>query len=127
VLVGGVPDAAAIYLEGDDPSLVELRATMLDKIKKHLEIYSVADAVRYIGHAAPHPLFFQFARHEQWFGEAAMKRYYEAASEPKSVRWYSTGHDLNDIQVLVDRTKWLTENAGIPSILPVLRRRLNGK
>lgn len=127
VLVGGVPDAAAIFLEDDDPSLVEIRQTMLEKIKKHLEIYSVTDAINYIGHAAPHPMFFQFARYEQWFGEAAMKRYYEAASEPKTVQWYSTGHDLNDIQVLIDRTVWLSKNGGIPSILPVLKHKIGGK
>jgi hypothetical protein len=69
-------------------------------------------------------VLFQFARHEQYFNEAAMLRYIKAASEPKVVKWYSTGHDLNDIQALIDRAAWLQKHIGINPISPILERRL---
>src|SRR5579864_1537762 len=46
-------------------------------------------------------------RHQQlsriWLGESA-------ASDPKKVLYYDTGHDLNDPQALEDRYDWLVKN-----------------
>jgi hypothetical protein len=67
---------------------------------------------------------FQFARYERYFNEAAMNRYAEAASEPKSVRWYGTGHDLNDVQALLDRSDWLQGKIGMKPISLLLERKL---
>ena len=47
-----------------------------------------------------------------------MRRYAEAASEPKRVLWYDTGHELNDLQALVDRLAWLRERIGIQVVNP---------
>jgi cephalosporin-C deacetylase-like acetyl esterase len=109
VLIGGVPDAAAIWLESDDPDFVGYRQTMGDAVRRYVEVLSAVDAIRYVPHAAPIPLLFQFARFERYFNEAAMNRYFAAASGPKQVRWYDTGHDLNDPQALRDRTDWVLE------------------
>lgn len=38
-----------------------------------------------------------------------MKQYFEAAGLPKEVKWYSTGHEQNDIFALVDRVQWLSK------------------
>ena len=113
ILVGGVPDAGAIYLEGDDPDLVELRTKEPERIRKHVEVQQAVAAVRYVPYAAPIPLFFQFARLEEHFGIPAMERYYAAASEPKSIAWYWTGHALNDPQALADRTDVLRRALGL--------------
>lgn len=126
VLMGGVPDLASAFLENDDPTMVALRENTAEEVyKDYLEVNAVIDAVHYVPHAAPTPLLFQFARYEKFFNEAAMKRYYEAASEPKAVRWYHTGHDLNDVQALLDRSKWLQDKIGIGSIAPILEMKLN--
>jgi hypothetical protein len=58
-------------------------------------------------------LLFQFARFEQYFNEAAMRQYARAASEPKLVLWYDTGHALNDVRALVDRANWLRRHIGM--------------
>jgi len=70
------------------------------------------------------PLLFQFARHERSFTEADMNRYYAAASQPKEVRWYSTGHDLNDLRALADRAAWLGPRIGLQPLRPVFEQRL---
>lgn len=46
---------------------------------------------------------------ERNFDEKAMKQYFEAAGLPKEVKWYSTGHEQNDIFALVDRVQWLSK------------------
>jgi len=125
VLMGGVPDLAAIYLENDDPDIVEFRAsTPKEAIDEYLRVNASTDAIHYVPHAAPTPLLFQFARHERYFDEAAMKKYAQAASEPKFVKWYETGHDLNDVQALLDRSEWLREKIGTGSIAQILERKL---
>ncbi len=125
VLVGGIPDLAAAYVENDDPDIVALRAgTPKEALDEYLRVNASTDGIRYVPHAAPTPLLFQFARYEQYFDEAAMKRYAGAASEPKSVKWYDTGHDLNDVQALVDRSEWLRGKIGTRPIAPILKRKL---
>jgi dienelactone hydrolase len=127
VLMGGTPDQAAIYLDNDDPVIVDVRGrTPRDRLKKWLESCQRTDAIRYVPHAAV-PLLFQFARHERYFNRAAMERYEKAARQPKEVKWYDTGHDLNDVQALVDRATWLRHKVGLESVKAVLRKKLDEK
>lgn len=44
------------------------------------------------------------------------------ASEPKEVRWYDGGHDLNDIQCLLDRAAFLEQQMGIKPVGAMLAR-----
>jgi hypothetical protein len=53
-----------------------------------------------------------------------MKRYAEAASEPKLVLWYDTGHELNDLRALADRTAWLGPRLGLRPLGPLLKQRI---
>lgn len=124
VLVGGVPDAESIVMR-DDPDMRALReGHTKDEIEAYFRLNRPFDAIRYVPHAAPVPVLFQFARHERIFGEAEMNRYYAAASQPKEVRWYETGHDLNDLRVLADRAAWLAPKLGLKSMRAVFERRL---
>jgi len=81
------------------------------------------DAINYVPYATPTPLLFQFARYERYFNEAAMLKYARAASEPKTVEWYDAGHDLNDLQALIDRASWLQRQIGIKPVLPILQKK----
>src|SRR5262249_55639950 len=126
-LVGGVPNAAAIYQDSDDPDLVELRArTPKEKRDAFLKAYDRTAAVRYVPHTAA-PLLFQFATHERLFNRAAMERYAAAATGPQTVKWYDAGHDLNDPQALFDRANWLTDRVGVGSLAEILGKRLKTK
>jgi dienelactone hydrolase len=117
ILMAGVPTEATIYLESDDPDFVEFRnSTPEDARNKYIQTVSVLDAIRYVPYAAPTPLLFQFARFERYFNEASMLKYARAASEPKLVKWYDTGHELNDPQALRDRADWLHSQIGIKAI-----------
>jgi hypothetical protein len=39
-----------------------------------------------------------------------MQHYAAAASDPKKLLYYDTGHDLNDPQALDDRYNWLVKH-----------------
>ena len=122
--MGGVPDAESIYRDSNDPGLVELRTTIpREKLEAFFRSYDRTAAVRYVPHTSV-PLLFQFARHERLFDRAAMERYAEAATGPKAVKWYDTGHDLNDVQALLDRASWLRKRVGLRPIAPILREKM---
>jgi len=126
VLMGGIPDMDAILLEGRGPALESYREKNQTQIRESLKKLRATAAVEFVPHASPVPLLFQFARHEWNFDVPAMERYFQAASEPKSVRWYETGHELNDPQAFADRSRWLGEKLrlrGVDTMLESLVRR----
>jgi hypothetical protein len=51
-----------------------------------------------------------------------MDRYAQAARKPKEVKWYDTGHELNDVQALLDRAAWLHDKVGLGSIETGLKK-----
>jgi dienelactone hydrolase len=125
VLIGGVAAGADIW-ESPDPDLVAYKSKVPpETLKKYIEVTSVLDAIRYVPYAAPTSLLLQFGRYERYFDEASMKRYEKASSEPKKVFWYDTGHELNDIQALVDRALWLQKNLAFKPIEPFLQKRIS--
>jgi dienelactone hydrolase len=127
VLIGGVPDQAAIWRDNDDPAIVEMRSNIPKaKLDAYLVTCDRTAAVRYVPHANA-PLLFQFARYERYFDKAAMDRYANAARQPKEVKWYDTGHELNDVQALCDRSAWLRGKIGLGPVVPILRRSLGAE
>jgi pimeloyl-ACP methyl ester carboxylesterase len=60
------------------------------------QVMSAMDAERYIGHAAPAALLFQFAQFDRFVTVEQANRYAAAASSPKQVKWYECGHEFND-------------------------------
>jgi hypothetical protein len=125
VLMAGVPEIESILMRTDDPALAAMRAAYTaEQTDRYLQINRPYDAIRYVPLAAPAPLFFQFAHHERSFDEANMRRYFDAASEPKLVRWYHTGHELNDPRALADRAAWIEARLSLRPTRPLLRERL---
>jgi hypothetical protein len=113
--MGGIPDQAAVWRDGCDPDILEIRGTLpKGRLDAYLKSSERTDPIFYIAHNTI-PLFFQFARYERFFNKAAMDRYANAATGPKEVRWYDTGHDLNDPQALTDRAAWLKRIVGLAS------------
>ncbi len=120
VIIGGTPDLAAMLIEM--PMFKPLRdAVGEEKMSNYLEVNKCLDAIRYVRHASPTPILFQFGRYEQYFKEDAMQRYANAASEPKLVKWYSTDHEMNEFQALLDRADWLEQRLKIESVKPLLK------
>ncbi len=114
VLMAGVAESADLFLHSDDPGLTELRKSQPPgQLEKYVQIASDLDAIHYVGHAAPVSLLLQFATFERYFDRTSEQHYIDAASEPKRVLWYDTGHELNEPQALRDRYHWLAEQIGL--------------
>jgi cephalosporin-C deacetylase-like acetyl esterase len=125
VLVGGVPTMASVVLESDNPELSRFQSGPARKAaEEYIRVMSVQDAIRYIPYHAPIPVLFQFARFEQYAKESASEKYYDAATEPKRQKWYNTGHDLNDLQVLLDRAAWLEKEIRMQDVASLLQKQI---
>lgn len=111
VLMAGVAECSDIMLRSDDPGMVDFRKTQpAGQLEKYCQVTGDIDAIHFVGHASPIPLLLQFANFEQYFDKTSMDHYVAAASDPKKVLFYDTGHDLNDPKALEDRYDWLAKH-----------------
>jgi cephalosporin-C deacetylase-like acetyl esterase len=125
VLIAIAPSFAAINLEGNAPDVVELRNQVgIEAMKREEETMRSLDAINYVRYASPIPLLFQFALYEPSFSVASMQALLDAARGPKDLRWYHSGHELNDPEAMIDRARWISRRLSAPSILAAVRRRL---
>ena len=110
VLMAGVAEIGDILLRVDEPGMVDFRKSQPSgQLERYSQITGDIDAINFVGKAAPIPLLLQFANYEQYFDKISMQHYVAAASDPKKVLYYDTGHDLNDPQALDDRYDWLVK------------------
>lgn len=70
------------------------------------------EPIRFIPGAAPTALLFQIARFDTAVPLEDAQAVYDAASSPKEVLYYDTGHGLSP-QATVDRFNWLAKQIGI--------------
>lgn len=118
VLMAGVAEEADIELRSNDPDIVEFRKNQPPgQLEKYIHVVNQLDAVHFVAHAAPVAVLLQFANFEHYFDKTSMQHYIDAASEPKKVLWYDTGHELNDPQALRDRYAWLAAEIGVKAAI----------
>jgi dienelactone hydrolase len=79
----------------------------LSKAKLAAYVRGLADfePVRYVGHAAPTPLLIQNGRRDP-IGQATIRALHAAASSPKTVQWFPSGHVL-PLRARTLRDDWL--------------------
>jgi uncharacterized protein len=70
------------------------------------------EPINFIGRAAPAALLFQAGTMDELIPRADARRYQQAASQPKEVRWYAAGHFLN-CTAHKDRMAWLARHIRI--------------
>ncbi len=77
-----------------------------------LELMRPIEPLRFVAHAAPRQLLFQNGRTDRMVPAADAEAYHAAASEPKTVRWYETGHAVT-MPMLKDQSRWMSERLGL--------------
>lgn len=123
VLMGGLPSLTDPGHSYTDEFWAQFREQYgEEQIRTYQAVIAPLDPEHFVGHAAPTRLLFQFARHDRFVSEAAAKAYAAAASLPREVRWYFTGHELNDQASLRDRAQWLSVQLRTRPIWPELER-----
>lgn len=110
VLIGGLP-ALDLF---DDPAFGPfLKGLNPEQKRKYSDVIQVIEPARFVGNSSPASLLFQFAQHDRYISAPAAKRFFEAAGQPKEIRWYYSSHEFNDAQSLTDRMTWISEQLGV--------------
>jgi dienelactone hydrolase len=104
VLMAGTPRFPEWYLyypklEGDARAQFIAQMQPLDPITRVAQI-------------APAPILFQFATNDPHVPQNRAQEFFDAARDPKELRWYDAGHGLNE-QATRDRIAWLVERWGM--------------
>ncbi len=115
VLMAGVADMADILLRSDDPGMVDFRKGQpVGQLERYSQVTGDIDAIHLSG-MPRRP--FRCCSSSQITNSTSTRLqwsiYVAAASDPKKVLYYDTGHDLNDPQALEDRYDWLVKNISL--------------
>jgi cephalosporin-C deacetylase-like acetyl esterase len=95
------------------PFAVGVRKQLKDRLLSYVSVLAPLDAILYVGHAAPTALLFQSARLDEAVPQSDAKAFFDAASEPKQLKWYDTGHKMGLPAVTKDRTEFLKKELGM--------------
>jgi hypothetical protein len=95
-----------------------------DSLSRFLQVISAVDATHYIGHAPAIPKLFQAAYFDAGVPHEASEAFFQAASDPKELNWYDTGHDVDSIAAVSDRVRFLGNALGLKDVKRVLRRNI---
>ncbi len=102
-----------LWRSGDTPNLARLRASLTkEQLDKYIETTAPFDSIHYIGHAAPSAALFQFGRRDRNWPEKLALEFYQAGSEPKEIKWWDGGRQLND-EAMRHRAEWFRSRIGI--------------
>ena len=100
------------------PEFQEFRQkTGPEKVDAYIAKYSWADPGKYISHAAPATLFFQYAVQEKFLTPERARATAALASEPKQFKLYDAPHALN-AEARRDRIAFLTGQLNLKPLPP---------
>jgi dienelactone hydrolase len=109
------------------PWAESVRTEKGDKLEEFLAAIEPLDAGHYVGHLAPTALLFQSARLDLGVPDKDAQEFFDAASEPKQLKWYDTGHEVLDIAAISDRARFLSTQLHLPPIEPILKAKIGLK
>ena len=93
-----------------------VRKELGDQLPRFLTVISVVDAKNYIGHGPAIPKLFQSALQDPGVPSKDAEDFFKAATPPKELKWYDSGHDIDDIAALVDRARFLAKTLHLGNI-----------
>jgi dienelactone hydrolase len=70
------------------------------------------DPITHVKNLAPAPILFQFATDDFHVPREKAEEFFDAAREPKELRWYQAGHGLNE-KATQERMQWLIESLSL--------------
>lgn len=87
-----------------------------DQRKRWLRAMEPIEPIRFVGRAAPAPLLFQNGLRDEFVSVHDAEKYQNAGSEPKTIRWYDSGHGLSP-EASEFQAEWLEKWIGIDASL----------
>jgi dienelactone hydrolase len=70
------------------------------------------DAIHYVGHGSPAAMLFQFGELDSFVDRGEALLFFDSASEPKTILWYTADHGSIVWKGREDRLQWLGEQLG---------------
>lgn len=83
-----------------------------ERFKKFLATLKPVEQIDYMKNATA-PILFQFAEKDEFSSKDSMRKFFAAAPQPKSAKWYNATHQLN-AQATADRLEWLKDMLKTP-------------
>jgi predicted esterase len=74
--------------------------------------FSALDPIAHVPNLAPAPVLFQFGTDDPHVPKERAEEFLEAAKDPRGIKWYESGHGLNEAATQ-DRKNWLKENLAL--------------
>lgn len=107
VLMSGAPSLTQFLRTSTIPAIVETRNSLTkEQQENYFTTLASVDPISYIGCVAPSALFLQFGKKDRYPSEEMQTLYAKAASNPKLVKTYDAGHELNE-EARADSAEWL--------------------
>jgi cephalosporin-C deacetylase-like acetyl esterase len=100
-----------------------IRENLGKQLNTALSVIEPLDAIHYVGALAPAALLFQSAHLDPGVPDAQAQALFDAASEPKTLMWYDTGHEVLDIAAISDRARFLVSHLKLKPIEPILKKK----
>jgi cephalosporin-C deacetylase-like acetyl esterase len=92
VIIAGAPSLTEFLRASTVPGIVEVRNSLTKpEQEKYFTTLATVDPINYVPHVAPSALFFQFGKRDTNPTEQSAARYFQPASEPRSIKSYDTG------------------------------------
>ena len=83
-----------------------------EKFQRWIDMMDPIEPISFVRFASPSKLLFQNGRTDMAVPAADAELYHQAASEPKTILWYETGHGITR-EMQRDQVAWLAEHLGI--------------
>ena len=111
VLMGGLPRVSDVL--GDSAFARQLQKSFKrEQLQAYADTLAPIDPERFVGHAEPGRLLFQFAQHDRYISAKAAADYEKAARTAPGKRYF-TSHEFNDEESARDRQRWLYERLAL--------------
>ncbi len=120
----GLPGMSVHLRTAPIPFAADIRKRLGPQLDSALSLIEPLDAIHYVGSLASIALLFQSAHLDPGVTDAQAHTLFDAASEPKTLKWYDTAHDVVDIAAISDRARFLATHLGLKRIDPILKAKI---
>ncbi|HXB68841.1 MAG TPA: prolyl oligopeptidase family serine peptidase [Candidatus Acidoferrales bacterium] len=120
----GLPGMSVHLRTAPIPFAADIRKRLGPGLDSALSFIEPLDAIHYVGSLASIALLFQSAHLDPGVTDAQAQTLFDAASEPKTLKWYDTAHDVVDIAAISDRARFLATHLGLKRIDPILKAKI---
>lgn len=120
----GLPGMSVHIRTAEASFAAAIRKKFGPQLDSALSLIEPLDAIHYVGGLAPAALLFQSAHLDPGISDEQAQTFFDAASQPKTLKWYDTAHEVIDIAAISDRARFLASHLGLKRIDPILKAKI---